>query len=85
MLFLVLVFTHRSVLAILAGPVLVAVLVAVLVLCLLWAVGDEVSWLAALKARPCCPPRVHSVFMQPLEPPGQQRQLVLSKYIKLII
>jgi hypothetical protein len=65
-LVLVLLIAPRSVLAILARPVLVAVLI----LCLLRAVVDEVSRLAALKARPCCSPRVHPVLVQPLEPSG---------------
>jgi hypothetical protein len=67
------VITLRSVLAILARLVPVAVLVAVLVLRLQRAVGDEVSRLAALKSHPCCPPRVDPFLVQPLEPPGQQR------------
>jgi hypothetical protein len=46
------------------------VLVAVLVLDLLRAVGDEVSWLATLEACPRVPPRVHPVLVHPLEPPG---------------
>jgi hypothetical protein len=81
MLVLVLVIAPRSVLVILTRPVLVVVLV----LHLLRAVGDEVSRLATLKARPCYPPCAHSVLVQPLEPPSQLRQLVLSKYIKLLI
>jgi hypothetical protein len=38
-----------------------------------------VSRLAALEASPRVPPHVHTVLVQPLEPPCQQRQLVLSK------
>jgi hypothetical protein len=68
-LVLVLVIAPCLVLAILARLVLVAVLV----LHLLRVVNDEVSWLAALKARLCYPPRVHPVLVQPLEPPVQQR------------
>jgi hypothetical protein len=70
-LVLVLVIAPRFVLVILAQPVLVSILVAVLVLRLLRAVSDEVSRVAALKARPCCPPRVNPVLVQPLEPPSQ--------------
>jgi hypothetical protein len=44
------------------------VLVAILVLDLLRAVGDEVSRLAALEACPCVPPHVHPVLVQPLKP-----------------
>jgi hypothetical protein len=71
-LVLVLLIMPQSVLAILARSVLVPILVAILLLRLLWAVGDEVFWLATLKAHLCYPPRVHPVLVQPLEPPGQQ-------------
>jgi hypothetical protein len=47
------------------------VLVVVLVLNFLGAVGDEVSWLAALEVCPRVPPHVHLVLVHPLEPPGQ--------------
>jgi hypothetical protein len=43
------------------------VLVVVLVLNLLGAVGDEVSWLAALEACPRVSPHVHPVLVHPLE------------------
>jgi hypothetical protein len=45
------------------------VLVAVLVLDLLGAAGDEVSRLAALEACSSVPPHVHPVLVQPLELP----------------
>jgi hypothetical protein len=44
-----------------------------------------VSSLAALEASPRVPPHVHPVLVQPLEPPRQERQLVLSKHIELLI
>jgi hypothetical protein len=67
-LMLVLVIAPRSVLIVCARLVLVAVIV----LHILWTVGDEVSWLSALKACPCGPPCVHSVLVLPLEPPSRQ-------------
>jgi hypothetical protein len=47
------------------------VLVAVPILDLVRAVGNEVSRLAALEACPCVPPHVHPVLVQPLKPPRQ--------------
>jgi hypothetical protein len=44
-----------------------------------------VSRLAALEACPRVPPHVHLVLVQPLEPSHQERQLVLSKHIELLI
>jgi hypothetical protein len=44
-----------------------------------------VSRLSALEARPRVPPHVHLVLVQPLEPPRQQCQLVLSKHVELLI
>jgi hypothetical protein len=66
---LALVATPRPVLAIR----LRLVLVAVLVLDLLRAIGDEVSRLATLEACPGVPPHVHLVLVQPLELSRQQR------------
>jgi hypothetical protein len=43
------------------------VLVAVHVLDLLGAIGDKVSWLAALEACPRVPPLVHPVLVHPLK------------------
>jgi hypothetical protein len=78
---LALVVAPRPVLAIVPWLVLVAVLV----LDLLKAVGDEVSRLAALEACPRVPPHVHSVLVKPLEPSLQECQLILSKHIELLI
>jgi hypothetical protein len=61
------------------------VLVVVPVLGHLGAVSDEVSQLAALEASPHVPPHVHSVLVHPLKPSGQQRQLILSKHVELLI
>jgi hypothetical protein len=44
-----------------------------------------VSRLAALGACPRVPPHVHPILVHPLESPSQQRQLVLSKHVKLLI
>jgi hypothetical protein len=44
-----------------------------------------VSRLAALEACPRVPPHVHPVLVHLLESPGQQRQLVLSKHVELLI
>jgi hypothetical protein len=55
------------------------VLVAILVLIFSEHSVKKMSWLAALEACPCDPPCVHLVLMQPLEPFGQQHQLVLSR------
>jgi hypothetical protein len=71
----------RSVLVVRPQPMRVAILV----LHLLRTVGDEVSWLAALEACPCRPPCVLPVLVQPLEPSGQQCQLVLSKHVELLV
>jgi hypothetical protein len=44
-----------------------------------------VSRLAALEARPRVPPHVHAVLVQPLKSPCQERQLILSKLVVLLI
>jgi hypothetical protein len=49
------------------------------------AVDDDVSRLAAVEACPRVPLHVHLVLVQPLEPPRQQCQLVLSKHVEVLI
>jgi hypothetical protein len=44
-----------------------------------------VSSLATLETSPRVPPCVHSALVHPLESPCQQCQLVLSKYIELLV